>query len=469
MTPIAANAMLKEKISHRIAPIASTRINGMTKSQQSAFDLRDRMEPDESREQSGKTKESLVESEITPLPSAKKELPTVIVDPSFKVEADQVEEKKRGRRRSKRPRGQLSQAKGDVKSDNAKSDKAISDNAKSDKNESARPSEALSAVEAERYASSIRPSWDSLPARKSGDSGRLGVSIEHAADSRNQARGLNPEIAAAGTPLQIPYNKFSKQYIFWAGGAVAAVGLLLTLIISTSNSGSVVDGAKKRLWKDAPRGSTQSAQIRHPEKQAIARNDLPRTSLKEALKAAPKAAPAPVVAPVKDPTPPQAQASSPAKTAAAPSAPTVQEAAPKTAPVVEAKVRIRVETSPRDAQLYLDGALVGNPFDSRVALSNKHQFEARLDGFNSTVRTVDFDQDRLVYLSLSKVQTQAVNVDVSVNKANAPRRAIAQSTSRKAVKRATKQAEIKPPKSPTRSRASSPKSLGAGFVSTNPY
>lgn len=385
------------------------------------------MEPNESREQSGKPKENLVDSELTPLPSAMKDLPTVIVDPSLKVEAGQVEEKKRGRRRSKRPRGQLSQQ----KSDNG-----------------ARPSDGLSAVEAERFANSIRPSWEpAAPAPESVDEVRVGVSIEHAADSLDETRVSHPEIAPAGTPIKIPYHTFSKQHIVWAGGAVVAVGVLLTLIVSTSMSGSsVAEVAKKRPSKQASSAVPQSAQNRKPDKQAIARNDLPRTLPKEA---------------VVSPKPPQAQPSSPAQTASAPSVPIVQEA-PKTVPVVESKVRIRVETSPKDAQLFLDGAPVGTPYDSRVALSGKHQFEARLDGFQSAVRMVDFNQDRLVYLSLSKVPVQAVN------KAT-PRRQVAQNTSLKAVKRPVKQTAVKS-KSPVRTRGASPaKSLGAGFVSTNPY
>jgi hypothetical protein len=419
--------------------------------QQGAFDLRSPMEPNEIREPTGQPTEGRAEGEVEPLSSTVRDLPTVIIDPALKEEADNVRESKRVRRRSKRPK-----LKTPIKRDD----------------QPAVATSALSADDADRYANSIRPSWDPVPQGEKGEKGDNGSSAVRTApvfesrENKETPAVWNPNSSAHGIPIQIPY-QFSKKHFFWVFGSVAAVVALFALVILVSSGTDI--GARAKFNRFSGSSSRQSVPKDMPRDNAaqgaIARDALPKTKTQveqpspasATTSSARTAATQPAVVPVRPtenaPEVLQQLSTGAISVKSAPAAPAVQLKA-------ETKVRIRVETSPKKAQLYLDGAAVANPYDLQVNTSGSHLFEARLEGYGSATQTVDFNKDRLVYLSLSRAQREATASAASTKQ-------VASVTSqRKTASRASaKQKSVRR----ARPTASPSKSIGAGFVSTNPY
>jgi hypothetical protein len=134
-------------------------------------------------------------------------------------------------------------------------------------------------------------------------------------------------------------------------------------------------------------------------------------------------------------------------------APTAQAAARPPEPQKAAEpvlVALQITTSPRDAQLLLDGAPVPNPFDARLPKGGSHHVQAAAPGYEGSGLTIELTRERRVALTLepqrataSGVTTQAA--DPAPKRRTAPRRARA-------------------PKPP----AEEPKK-GAGFVAESPY
>ncbi|MDQ3340546.1 MAG: PEGA domain-containing protein, partial [Myxococcota bacterium] len=65
--------------------------------------------------------------------------------------------------------------------------------------------------------------------------------------------------------------------------------------------------------------------------------------------------------------------------------------------------RLRIETVPRDAEIVLDDAVVGNPFDGRFSRSElRHRMQVRAPGYKTDSRWVTFDDDQTLVITLEK-------------------------------------------------------------------
>jgi len=89
----------------------------------------------------------------------------------------------------------------------------------------------------------------------------------------------------------------------------------------------------------------------------------------------------------------------------------VAEKAPEPAPQPEParQVRLRVDTTPAGARLYLDGQLLGEaPIDrSIVADTNPHELAARATGHTDAVQVVSLESDVIISLSLTPIPAAA--------------------------------------------------------------
>ena len=232
----------------------------------------------------------------------------------------------------------------------------------------------------------------------------------------------DPALAVAGALL--PFYK-SKQNLLWTGGAVAALGLLAILWFSMGTGDSRIAASEKAAEPSA-------ASVAAPSKEPNAPTSAPT---------------------VKAATEPTTSAVAPAGAVQAPAA--TQLAA------VTRKIRIRVETSPEGAALSLDGASVANPFDIWTEQSGDHKIDARANGYDAISRSITFDKNQIVYLSLPRAKAAPIPKVAPVRRPATKRTATAQTRSRRATptRRATAQ----------KSRVTETRSRGAGFISSNPY
>jgi hypothetical protein len=69
-------------------------------------------------------------------------------------------------------------------------------------------------------------------------------------------------------------------------------------------------------------------------------------------------------------------------------------------------VRVSVVAYPNDAQLFLDGRRIDNPFVQELAANNdSHRLEASADGYQASAQVVSFERDVQVVLELQKSGT----------------------------------------------------------------
>lgn len=101
----------------------------------------------------------------------------------------------------------------------------------------------------------------------------------------------------------------------------------------------------------------------------------------------------------------------PAKPAAAAQA-TVAKAAPESAHAAATKPAepatlagpplLVVRAVPDNAQLWLDGQKMPNPFDTRLPLGSKHKIEARQEGFEASSQTIRLESDARLTITLKR-------------------------------------------------------------------
>ncbi len=98
-------------------------------------------------------------------------------------------------------------------------------------------------------------------------------------------------------------------------------------------------------------------------------------------------------------TPPPAPVPTPA-----PAATPIPTPAPAPAPVADvAMQRIRIATVPADAVVTMDDKVIANPFDERVAKSEvAHHIEVTAPGYKSDSRTLTFDTNQVLVVTLHK-------------------------------------------------------------------
>jgi hypothetical protein len=131
----------------------------------------------------------------------------------------------------------------------------------------------------------------------------------------------------------------------------------------------------------------------------------------------------------------------------------VPEPAPVAAPPT---IRVRVTTSPANAQLTLDGAAVANPLDATMPRGGKHTFAASAAGHRSASKTLTFDRHQLLTVELRPV----------VARSSAP---VTRQARPAATRPAAPQSAPPPPVLKIEKQAPAKKTKGAGFVADSPY
>lgn len=92
-------------------------------------------------------------------------------------------------------------------------------------------------------------------------------------------------------------------------------------------------------------------------------------------------------------------------------------------PIVEVQpvdVKIRVQTSPRAASLYLDGELIGNPSIVTREPGSKHTLRATARGYDDAEQELVFETDQEVELKLSRRSTSRHSASASTAQTSAP-------------------------------------------------
>jgi hypothetical protein len=127
-------------------------------------------------------------------------------------------------------------------------------------------------------------------------------------------------------------------------------------------------------------------------------------------------------------------------------------------------VRVRIATTPEDAELSLDGARVPNPFDTSMPRGGKHRAVARADGYHSRELALKFDADQNLTMKLDKrPQPGAGRTTASTSPAVPTPRA----RSRVASPPPQRALALPPPrKAPA---LATPSGKGAAFVTESPY
>ena len=321
----------------------------------------------------------------------------------------------------------------------------------------------LSVEDAERFAERFRPSWDALPA------------IAPIPAARPVPPAAVAHDVPAGIDSVVPRTQRRRNMIMVVGAVGAFFGLCALALMSASNDAPAgVDAAKPKVIIAPAAAPVTAAQApapepAHPAPAPAASAAIPPAApaADPALAAAPPAVdPAlaegavPAPAPAADPTtavPADQAVPVPADPAAA--APAATAPAPATA----SSVRIQLKTTPSDATLTIDDAMVANPFDQTVAQSGKHRIRAEAPGYRETDFTLSFDRPRDLSLRLTKLR---------VARKPAPKRAAARPAAESARQRASSRPRAEPvpalaPSKPAPAPAKPAK--GAGFVTESPY
>ena len=305
---------------------------------------------------------------------------------------------------------------------------------------------------ADRLVANYRPSWEpsepvaapatqptSSAAQRSTPSDSAAAPIAIAPDSDLDS------ISVAGIRPR-------RQGMLMAMAAVICFGVLTALAV---RSGGIGSRAKPVV------------------KQPIAAPSIPDPQAQNTAAPTPSApadigsAPAPSAIPPSTPAPPAAEAPSPAPTvpsAALPAPPTPAPEPPAAVvapppaappPVVAMKMaRVRISTSPKNAELLVDGTKTSNPFDTRLPAGSVHQVHAQAPGHVDQDITLSLDRDRTLALRLNKSPAPAPTPIVQK-----PRPPKATATARRRTPR--------PVAAPTPSTQR--RTTGAGFVSDSPY
>lgn len=285
----------------------------------------------------------------------------------------------------------------------------------------------LSIEDAERFASAFRPTWEPT------------MAIAAAA----VAPSFHPQPAEA-EPTRVAISELPGAHrgSAWAIAGAAILGFFVLAGLGWATTRTSAPASKAAIE------AQQEPAIPAPVEASPAPVAARPTPL-----AAPEAAPIEAVPSEAAPTeapPAEAAAIIPAAEPVAAEAPAaLPETNTEPEPIMLA---LQISTSPREAQLLLDGAPVPNPFDARLPKGGSYRVDAAAPGYTSSNLTIELTRDRRVALKLKPERVAAPEA--------APKPAAAPAPTRKAEPRRAARA--------ARRAATAPKK-GAGFVADSPY
>jgi hypothetical protein len=331
----------------------------------------------------------------------------------------------------------------------------------------------LSAEEAERFAASIRPSWEP-PEGKDYGAGAATPAVATGAAARNTAAGVIP-VGAVEDIKGLPGSQRRRGLLITTAAvlsffALAALGIMTSRpdVPTTQQSTrlSASNGAARQtvLTASKPVAPQKTTPTAAPATASASDVTAPSTPAAPAAPTAaapttlPPAAPAAVTAPpATTPAPVTVQPAAPAAAspiAAAPPQPpvgVVANAAPASEkPRAPVTVHMQIAARPSRARMTLDGSPIPNPFEADVIKGGKHRLQAHADGHRSADITVNFDRNRDLTLKLDPIATPTAR----------PKKA-------RRARPATQPAASTP--RPGKPAAEAAPARGAGFVSESPY
>jgi hypothetical protein len=342
----------------------------------------------------------------------------------------------------------------------------------------------LSAEDAERFAASIRPSWQPPEGKDYGNGAAAALASTPLAPGVPAPARLAPadEDSIEGLP-----GSERKRGLMITTAAVVSFFALAALGIATSRTDVP---AASRPSVAAPKTVVAPPKLAPPNKKAApaapampAPAPVPTTvpAAPEVVPAPPSASPAPagaaaapsptITAPPAAPAPapsPSPLATPPAAAGPQPMPPLSAVTLPPSHAVASvqtkaaahekatekanqpATVHVQILARPKHARLTLDGSQIPNPFEADVVKGGKHRVQAHADGHRSSDLTISFDRDRDLELKLDPIGAAA-----RAKKARTRTRASAQQAS--------------PAPRPAKPAAATAPARGAGFVSESPY
>jgi hypothetical protein len=312
---------------------------------------------------------------------------------------------------------------------------------------------------ADRLVANYRPSWEppepvaapatqltSSAAQRSTPSGPAAAPTAIAPDSDLDS-------------ISVPGIRPRRQGMLMAMAAVICFGVLTALAVRSGGIGSRAKPVEKQRIAATSIPEPQTQQPAPPTPNAPA--DIRSAP---AARANPPSAPAPPEAEAPSPAPTVPSAVLPVASAALPAPPTLVPDPPAAViippaaappPIVAVKMaRVRISTSPKNAELLVDGTKTQNPFDMRLPAGSVHQVHAQAPGHLDQDITLSLDRDRTLALRLNKSPAPA-----STPIAQKPRPRTAAAAARRRTPR--------PVATPTPSTQR--RTTGAGFVSDSPY
>jgi len=273
---------------------------------------------------------------------------------------------------------------------------------------------AMSEFDADRFADSLRPSWEAPAVRDqaawSTGAAPLTPASTHTdtfTASRNSSDSLPPPVLARGLDRRIL--------------AGIGAGVLVILVTVWSLVGGEPEAPPSWSGQTEANRATAKAPPAGPEPSTATATTpsavQPATALSNAEQT---------------PSVPTALPQAPLEPAPAATPPTPQ------VPTRPKSVHVRISTVPASADLTLDGDSIPNPFDAWVAESGARAIVASAEGYAERTWSVTFDQDQTLSLVLKQIVT------------------------------ATPRRPARPRPAP-RKPAKPSKPRGAGFVTDNPY
>lgn len=274
---------------------------------------------------------------------------------------------------------------------------------------------AMSEFDADRFADSLRPSWE-VPAVRDQAAWSTGgapltpasTHVDAFTSSRSSSDSLPPPVLARGLDRRLL--------------AGIGAGLLVILVTLWSLVGGEPEPPPSWNGQTEASRATSTPPPVAPEPNTPSATPPATPPAVEPVTAPDLAEPAPSVPAAVPP-----QATQEPTTAAATTTPP--------APTRPKSVHVRISTVPASAALTLDGDSIPNPFDAWVAESGARAVVASADGYAERTWSVTFDQDQTLSLVLKR------NVTPAPRRPARPRPA---------------------PRKPAKPR-------GAGFVTDNPY
>ena len=335
----------------------------------------------------------------------------------------------------------------------------------------------LSALEADHFADSFRPSWETADepgfAELLASQGEAMTASEPAGPASDTAERAGDVDEDALPALSVSRSSRKTWLLLATPTAAVALVIWVSIFVATEEHEALEQeqAAVERVSADQrpapsadPAALTEGREPMNEPAPVVAAETAARATEAVALQAKTAyppadAVPEPGAANEPGTEPPVDSVAHPARATPAiparlpekkPSAPRARRARRQ---AQRNAVHVRVTTTPASAQLSLDGTAVPNPFDAWVARSGGHRFSARADGYIEQSQTVSFEKDRTVSLVLSPASKPAAQTTPPAREKTARTESARPRTTRKRITGTT---------APSRKR-------GAAFATENPY